>query len=203
MTDGKLSQVYTLGGPDEVTAFYDDWAETYDAELTRNGYATPRRCAAALRAADLPPAAPILDMGCGTGLSGLALAREGFSDIDGTDASEGMLAVAARRACYGRLILAGEEEEEVTPGTYDAVVAAGVIGSGAAEPWLFGHSLGLLSPGGLLCLSLNDHSLQMPEFACLIPDAVENGRVRVLSEEYGDHIPGLGSKSAVYVLETL
>ncbi len=41
--------------------------------------------------------APLLDLGCGTGLSGEAFMSAGFSVIDGTDFSETMIAVARNK----------------------------------------------------------------------------------------------------------
>ena len=68
--------------PEETKALYTDWAKTYDSDVTGAGYATPGRVARALaEVADLT--APLLDFGCGTGLSGVALAAEGFTAIDG------------------------------------------------------------------------------------------------------------------------
>ena len=43
-----LSQSYTLETPDDTLAHYQEWAETYDQELTENNYAQPKRCAEAL-----------------------------------------------------------------------------------------------------------------------------------------------------------
>jgi SAM-dependent methyltransferase len=56
--------------------------------------------AAVLRA--LPPQARILDCACGIGVHTLALARHGY-DVEGADASAGMVAEARRRAALERL----------------------------------------------------------------------------------------------------
>lgn len=199
MTDGKLDKVYDLNSPEAVRDYYDDWAADYDRELEASGYATPARCAAALKSVGLPSQAGILDMGCGTGLSGMALAREGYSVIDGMDVSEGMLAEAQKRNCYGALMTPGQTE--IGTGAYDAVVAAGVIGPGAAEPWLFDHCLDLLAPGGLFCFSFNDHAQDIPAYTEKLAAALADGRARTIYEDYGDHIPTLDVKSTVYVLE--
>ena len=105
MNDKKfLSEVYDLATPAETRALYDDWSASYDAEITENGYATPRRIAEAL-AQFADPSAPILDFGCGTGLSGLALKAAGFQTIDGADLSADMLKGAAGgfRSSFGRM----------------------------------------------------------------------------------------------------
>ena len=96
-----LDGAYDLPDRRATAAFYADWAASYDAEIADNGYATPARCAAALAAHAERLADPVLDVGCGTGLSGLALAAAGFRTVDGTDLSAEMLARAAARSESG------------------------------------------------------------------------------------------------------
>src|SRR6056297_1259868 len=95
-----LDTVYTLTSPDQASGFYDRWANAYDADVTQNGYATPHRCAEALAAHATRPEAPLMDLACGTGLSGVALAEQGFTCIDGFDISEGMLEKARETGVY-------------------------------------------------------------------------------------------------------
>ncbi|MEK6204583.1 MAG: methyltransferase type 11, partial [Amylibacter sp.] len=72
-----LSRAYDLSSVDETQKFYSDWAATYDAEILENGYATPERCAKALAGFAPEQDFAVLDIGCGTGLSGKYLAAAG------------------------------------------------------------------------------------------------------------------------------
>jgi len=67
---GFLERAYGLDDAESTRDFYRDWAATYDEEIRANGYATPRRCAAALAGLVEDTSAPLHDLGCGTGLSG-------------------------------------------------------------------------------------------------------------------------------------
>ncbi|WP_373356747.1 class I SAM-dependent methyltransferase [Pseudoroseicyclus sp. CXY001] len=194
---GFLKNVYDLDGEGAVRDYYDGWAASYDAELRQAGYATPARCAAALAATGLSKDAPILDMGCGTGLSGVALAAEGFEVIDGCDLSEGMLKVARARGLYRHLFPAGETPPEQPR----AVTAVGVIGPGAGPISLFDQCLDLLPSGGLFCFSFNDHALEVPEFPAAHARALESGLAVQRFAELGPHLPSMDVKSMVYVLE--
>jgi len=69
-----LDKTYNTSGDDAMRALYDDWADSYEAEVGENGYATPARLARALATITGDKAQAILDYGCGTGLSGAALA---------------------------------------------------------------------------------------------------------------------------------
>jgi predicted TPR repeat methyltransferase len=198
MTDKSyLNNVYDLDGEDAVRDYYDQWAESYDAEVTGNGYATPPRCAEALKAAGLPLDAALLDMGCGTGLSGAAFAEAGFTVIDGCDLSEGMLEVARRRGIYRGLYTPDE-----MPGTaYDAVAAVGVIGAGAGPPGLLDTCLAHLAPGGLMVFSYNNHTLDMPDYTAKVAEVTDSGAARIVSQEDGPHLSARDMTAIVYVLQ--
>jgi len=203
MTDRKfLDKVYDLATPAATRAMYDDWAGSYDAEITVNGYATPGRIARALAAQTDDLTAPILDFGCGTGISGAALRQAGFTSIDGADLSAEMLNGARAKALYRKLwqIEAGEDLP-VTPGTYGAITAIGVIGVGAAPIAVFDTILNALAPGGRFALSFNDHALAEPRFAGRLDKSVTDGETRLLHSDYGDHLPGIDLKSRIYILE--
>ncbi|MDP6883623.1 MAG: methyltransferase domain-containing protein, partial [Rhodospirillales bacterium] len=64
----------------------------------------PSRCATALASTVAPDGARVLDVGCGSGLSGLALREVGFASIDGCDLSPAMAARA------GPFAVAADEE---------------------------------------------------------------------------------------------
>jgi len=201
MTDKFLDKVYDLETQGDVEQLYDAWAESYDAEIAENGYASPRRVAAAL-ARHAPGASPVLDMGCGTGLSGLALRAAGFAVIDGTDLSAGMLEQARAKGAYRKLWQADPDAPlPVTPGDYAAIAAAGVISPGAAPPELLDQLADALAPGGLLAFSFNDHALEDPAYRDRLDALRASGAFRTLFEEHGDHLPAIGLGSTVYVLE--
>ena len=73
-----LNQTYRLETQEETLAHYEAWAETYDEEITENDYAQPKRCATALAQYSTSKEVDVLDIGCGSGLSGLALSDSGF-----------------------------------------------------------------------------------------------------------------------------
>ena len=65
-----LDAVYALETSEATREFYDNWSQTYDAEVTENGYASPGRVAAALAQIVPHQDKPLLELGCGTGVSG-------------------------------------------------------------------------------------------------------------------------------------
>lgn len=202
MTKGFLNKAYGVKDADGVRKLYDDWAATYEAEIAENGYATPGRCAEALAAHMTDNSAPILDFGCGTGLSGLALRLVGFETLDGVDVSADMLKGAKAKGIYRNLSriepgadLPGE------PGAYAAIAAIGVIGAGAAPIDVFDTLMHHLNQGGFLVLSLNDHALADPANEAKLSEWIDCGAARLLVREHGPHLPGIDLNSNVYVIE--
>ena len=201
MTRDFLSQVYRADGPDAIERIYDDWAAAYDADLAANGYATARRVAQALaRHAD--PSGAVLDFGCGTGLSGVALRAAGLSVIDGCDISAAMLDGARETGAYRRLWRNRPGAPlGLRPGDYAAIAAAAVISPGAAEAETLDMLADALAPGGLLAFSFNDHALSDPAYAGRLAALIDSGQFSVLEQSHGDHLPGIDLKATVYVLE--
>ena len=140
-----------------VRDLFDGFAERFDAELAEGlDYRTPGLLASALREAGASPAGQGrgLDLGCGTGLSGVALAPL-VRRLEGLDLSPRMLAQARRRGVYAALHLADLVEWlPAHPGAFELVAAADVLNYlGDLRPALAGIAAAL-RPGGLAAFSL-------------------------------------------------
>ena len=196
-----LDAVYTEGAVTDAAELYDNWAEEYEADLRAVGYAAAGRCASALASADPMLSSPILDLGCGTGLSGEALQGEGFKEIDGYDFSEGMLALARKKDCYRELFRVDlAQPDSIQDRGYRHAVLAGVLHHTHAPPETLAQTLARLPQEGCIVFSLNDETLRFPEYTDYISHLVESGQVAVVSEEYGPHLPGRDVGARVYVL---
>jgi predicted TPR repeat methyltransferase len=202
--EGFLDRAYEVEDAEGTRALYDAWARSYDAELRANRYASPARTAAAMAEAVADKAAPLLDLGCGTGLSGEAFYEAGFDTVDGTDFSQPMLDVAAAKGVY-RKLYKGDLNHPIPaqPGDYDNIAAVGVLNPGHAPGELIDTVVARLPRGGCFGFSLNDHALEDPDYEDRIKALVEAGQVEVVSDAYGDHLPGIGLKAKIYVLRKL
>lgn len=140
-----------------VKELFDAYAPRFDADLEgRLGYRTPALLAALLEQAGIAPdgARRVLDLGCGTGLSGVAL-KPFARRMTGLDLSPRMLAEARGRGLYDAL----EEADllEWLPrhaARFDLVAAADVLNYlGDLGPALQGIA-GALAPGGVAAFSV-------------------------------------------------
>ncbi|MFC3126553.1 tetratricopeptide repeat protein [Pseudoroseomonas globiformis] len=140
-----------------VRELFDQYAPRFDTDLQeRLGYRTPALLAALLERSGVAPAGQldVLDLGCGTGLSGRAL-KPFARRLEGMDLSPRMLAEAHRTGLYDQLREA--DLLEALPrcaGRFDLVAAADVLNYlGELRPALAGMAAAL-RPGGVLAFSI-------------------------------------------------
>lgn len=201
MTEKFLENAYSLATPEETRDHYDRWAASYDQEIAENGYATPGRVADAIWQACSEADTPVLDFGCGTGLSGLALRRVGFKTVDGMDPSAEMIEGARTKGAYRNLTnIALDDPSPIPKGEYQLITGAGVLGVGAAPPHVFDMIMHALPRNGLFAFSYNDHALADRDYTTKLSEWVDCGAAHLLFKEYGEHLPGLDMKSEVYVI---
>ncbi len=196
-----LDTSYDLETGRQTLDHYEAWAGTYDQEVSvENAYAQPTRCATALTSV-VEPGGRILDVGCGTGLSGLALAEVGFTNLDGCDFSPPMLERAAATGVYGRLFESDLNKGlDVADDTYDHAAAVGVFSFGHIRPSALRDVLRVVRPGGAVVVGLNDHFWDEGRFPAEL-DAIEaDGSAAVAFREHGDHLPGADIEGWVVVL---
>ncbi len=78
--DPRLAQNYADLATDDQRAVYRQWADSYDEELIEEfGYIAPQEAVNAFVRRVPDRTAPVLDMGCGTGLAGKLLDQAGYT----------------------------------------------------------------------------------------------------------------------------
>ena len=203
MAKSFLKHVYS-GDTNDSRELYASWAATYDDEVQKNGYVTPKRIANALKDVVTDQSDFILDYGCGTGLSGYALQSVGFENIDGLDVSKEMVMLAEEKSIYRNLkVFDPSTEIPIHSHKYKIITAIGVIGAGAAPLQVFDSLFALLPQNGLFAFSFNDHTLNDPNYEQKVDNYLSSGRAIMLHKSYGNHLPKAKLKSNIYILKKL
>jgi SAM-dependent methyltransferase len=116
------------GDVEDVTRYYDGWAQRYDRDLGDWSYEAPDVAAGKLLA-NGDGIERVLDAGCGTGLVGRALRRAGFAgSLTGIDVSAESLLIAERTGAYDTAAIADLQHRlEVDDGAFDALICIGVM----------------------------------------------------------------------------
>ena len=190
---GHFDSAYSLESKEQTLAHYSSWAATYDKEVgEENGYAQPNRTADKLVKYLTDKSAKILDAGCGSGLSGVAMRDAGYTDIDGCDFSPEMLEKSLEKACYQNLFTAdlNQGQNTISDGQYDAITCVGVFSFGHVSPEACDDLLRILKPDGYLIIALNAPYWDKGELSEKLTLLETTGKIVIIEKELGEHLPG-------------
>ena len=144
-----LQRAYAIDSDASSRALYRDWAETYDATMLDGlQYLSPATVAHLLDVHLPDHAAPVLDVGCGTGLAGQSLFERGFGTIDGLDVSPEMMQVAGRRGIYRAFIAADLHQAlPIADASYGGAIGSGIFTHGHVDARCLDELFRVLRPG--------------------------------------------------------
>lgn len=140
-----------------VRGYYDNYARSYDQTLVENlMYRAPHLVAEALRRhCHTNPV--ILDLGCGTGLSGVAV-HQFTKGLDGIDLSPAMIAKARTRDIYDTLEVADIYSLDKAKNLYDGIIAAGVFEHIGDPERIFNVVRKFLKPSGCFVFTAEENT---------------------------------------------
>lgn len=156
MSEG-LEKVYAAREAGELADAYSLWSSNYDRETLSLGYCLPFIITSFIARHVARGDGPLLDAGCGTGLTGPYLAALGYEDIEGLDMSAEMLAHARARGCYGsltRAMLGGPLP--LADRRYACTFSTGVFTEGHAPASSLGELVRITRPGGHVIFTVRE-----------------------------------------------
>ena len=181
-----LDEAYSVKTPDDNRRLYAKWAATYESSFVdAKQYRYPKAIAEVFNDV-LPAVTRVLDIGTGTGLTGMYVTRlRPEVVIDGMDISPEMLAQAQRktredgsvvyRALYERdLTVAVPNENE----PYEALFSSGTFTHGHLGPECLRNLLPLLAHDGWLVVGVNNEHFDSKGFAGELDSLVALGAIQ-------------------------
>jgi predicted TPR repeat methyltransferase len=181
--NAALDAVYSARDPREVSAAYAAWAATYDRETAELGYLLPFLIPAWVARYVEPGDGPLLDAGCGTGLSGPQLKALGYDDLAGLDLSEEMLGIAAGRASYAELKQATLGERLPWPdGHFRAFFSTGVFTMGHAPAAGLRDLVRITKKGGHAIFTVRDQVFDSGGFQAVFDGLEAAGKWRPVEQ---------------------
>ena len=181
-----LDEAYSVKTPDDNRRLYAKWAATYESSFVdAKQYRYPKAIAEVFNDV-LPPVTRVLDIGTGTGLTGMYVTRlRPAVIIDGMDISPEMLAQAklktredgsvVYRALYERdLTVAVPNENE----PYEALFSSGTFTHGHLGPECLRNLLPLLAHDGWLVVGVNNEHFESKGFAGELESLVALGAIQ-------------------------
>lgn len=179
----SLSDAYSVETPDDNIELYKDWADTYDADfVAATGYVGYLSAAQFFLEQTDRPAGRVLDVGCGTGVVGIALRDGGVAVVDGIDISQAMLDQASGKkaqdglAAYTDLMQADLTETiAIESDSYAGLVSAGTFTHGHLGPESLNELWRVAAPGAVCSIGINAAHFDSKGFAEKIANDVKQG----------------------------
>lgn len=174
LTDAEVQDLFDYAGdidsPAAAALYYRDWAPVYDQTISRLGaYLSPDLLAGMAAQACPDRSIPVLDLACGTGLLGAALARQGFAGITGLDLSPEMLAQAKAKQCYRRLVTGDLTQDWPFPaGAFGLITCAGAFMTGHLGVEVLLRAARALPKGGVLLVDVEAGSFEDGGYAAAL-----------------------------------
>jgi predicted TPR repeat methyltransferase len=158
----------------EVASRYDEWAQSYDADLASWSYQAPTVVAETVVTRH-PAARSVLDVGCGTGLLGRALRSRGFAgQILGLDISQASLEIAQQCGAYDSLDHADLQQRlAFEDDSVDAVGCVGVMTYLPEVEKAWREFARVVRPGGLVVVTQRE-DLWHPRKCQAVVDLLQN-----------------------------
>lgn len=176
-----LENAYQLDSPDDNIAYYNKLADSYDSDFAQGlGYALPQAIADDYRSLCSNDDAPIMDVGCGTGLLADALSDTNLV-MDGLDISAAMLEIAQQKNHYRNLY----EVDLTKPANsdiknYGAVLSCGTFTHGHLGPDALQRVLAMATTGALFVLSINKEHYADLGFELQLNTSMKDGLITSL-----------------------
>lgn len=189
---------------EELAERYDGIAATWDENTS--DYVTPERIASKF-IAYVQSNASILDAGCGTGILGELLSKQGYNRIEGFDLSAGMLKKAADKGHYTALSQQALGERLTFPDNqFDAVILSGVFLKGHAPSSSFDELIRVTKGNGYIAFTLRSELYHdNSDFKNKMSDLETGKHWKLIESDMFEVIPGVDKrpKVATFVYQVL
>ena len=180
-SDELLRRAYAVETQQDALELYRDWADTYDAHLEEGlNYLAPQFMGHVFAEYVDDKSSRILDIGCGTGLMGIALRDQGYTDFDGLDLSPEMIEQARAKGVYQSFIKADLTKSlPIDSNTYDAAVSTGTFTHAHVGAAALDEIFRILKPGAICACAINSDVWVENGFGLKIRELTQAGIMHV------------------------
>ena len=161
MTDKDVENkvpIYKLKTTEEIMKYYDEWGTNnkYDKDMVEWDYTGPKETVDTFKKYANNKEIKIYDAGCGTGLVGVELKKNGYTNFDGVDLSEKLLDLVPN-GLYKNLSKADLNKPlNISDNKYDAILCVGTFTFGHVKPQALDEFIRIIKNKGLICFTINE-----------------------------------------------
>ena len=189
--------LHTLKSTDEVRDLYDDWSKNdkYNQDMIDWEYSGPREVVSAFLPHASRKGIKILDAGCGSGLVGEELSKEGYSIIHGADiAAKLMNSIPA--GIYQELHnIDLNKPINFTDDFFDAVLCVGTFTFGHVKAKALSEFTRIVKSGGIIGFTINEGVFLDYGFKSELDHLVIQKKITQLDFYLSDYLSSKGVKA--------
>jgi len=154
---GNKIPIYKLKAGKEVEDYYDEWTveNKYDKDMVDWKYSGPQETVDLLKKHIPSKDMKILDAGCGTGLVGIELKKNGFQNFDGADFSQKMLDLVPMNIYRNLFKIDLNKKIDIKDNTYEGITCVGTFTFGHVNPPALDEMVRISKTGSLICFTIN------------------------------------------------
>lgn len=189
--------LHTLKSTDEVRDLYDDWSKNdkYNQDMIDWEYSGPREVVSAF----LPHASnkdiKILDAGCGSGLVGEELSKEGYSIIHGADIAAKLMHSIPAGIYHELHNIDLNKPINFTDDFFDAVLCVGTFTFGHVKAKALSEFTRIVKSGGIIGFTINEGVFLDHGFKSELDHLVIQKKITQLDFYLSDYLSSKGVKA--------
>ena len=173
---GDKLDIYKLTKSEEILKYYQDWTKKakYNQDMIDLNYVAPKETVSVLKKYVLDNNCKILDAGCGTGLVGIELKKNGYSNIDGVDFSQDMLDLIPKNIYKIIEKVDLNKPLKFSSNMYDVVTCVGTFTYGHVKAHALDELIRITKNKGFVCFTINEGVYEKYGFNSKIKDLTDN-----------------------------
>ena len=155
--DNKIP-IYQLDSKEKVLEYYVNWTKKgeYNKNMISWNYQAPQNTVKLFNKHTPNKEINILDAGCGSGLVGIELQKNGYTKITGADFSQEMLDLIPNNIYHQLELIDLNEKLKYEDNFFDAITCVGTFTYGHVKANALNELIRILKKNGLICFTINE-----------------------------------------------
>ena len=132
----KKIPIYRLITSKDILKYYKDWTakKKFNKDMIAWDYTAPLNAVSLIKKYTLKMDIKILDAGCGSGLVGIEMQKNGYTNIEGVDLSQDMINLIPKGVYQNLKVVNLNKPLKLESQKYDAVICVGTFTYGHVKP---------------------------------------------------------------------
>ena len=191
---GNKIPIYKLKAGKEVEDYYDEWTveNKYDKDMVDWKYSGPQETVNLFKKYNFKKEIKILDAGCGTGLVGVELRKNGYLNIDGADFSQKMLNLVPKNIYENLFKIDLNQKVNIADDAYEGITCVGTFTFGHVNPPALDEMIRICKNGSSICFTINIGIYEEYGFDKKIKELEDNNSWKIIEFIKSDYIASKG-----------